>query len=131
MSRQAGLTDAQLLELDLDNLIAGGLEDRSPDAVRRLFAEGAVAAAVRADAVGAMPRSLTFLAEIVRRGGLAFAAGLPEALPTPQQAQLAQDWIAAAVQAGGGVESAPTFARWLDAVALILDARRSTRSTSP
>jgi len=119
---RAETTDQQLLVLDLDVVIAAGLAGRTAEQTRLLFAEGAVAAAIRADAAGVLPRSLTFLAEIVRRGGLAYAAQLPEALPTPEQARLARGWIAAA-PAG----ESPAFARWLDAVAAIVESRRSVR----
>jgi hypothetical protein len=123
MIRAETTTDQQLLALDLDALIADGLAAQEPEQARRLFAEGAVAAAIRADAADVLPRSLTFLAEIIRRGGIAYAAGLPDALPTPEQARLAQKWIAAALPTG----EASIFARWLDAVAAIVEVRRSAR----
>jgi hypothetical protein len=123
MIRAETTTDQQLLALDLAAVIADGLAAQAPEPARRLFAEGAVAAAIRADKADVLPRSLTFLAEIVRRGGIAFAAGLPSALPTPEQAELAQSWIAAASPTG----DASTFARWLNAVAAIIEVRRSVR----
>jgi hypothetical protein len=123
MIRAETTTDQQLLALDLDAFIADGLAAQEPEQSRRLFAEGAVAAAIRADAADVLPRSLTFLAEIIRRGGIAYAAGLPDALPTPEQARLAQKWIAAALPTG----EASIFARWLDAVAAVVEVRRSAR----
>ena len=123
MIRPETTTDQQLLALDLGAVIADGLTAQAPAQARRLFAEGAVAAAIHADAADVLPRSLTFLAEIVRRGGIAYAAGLPSALPAPEPAALAQSWIAAALPAG----DASTFARWLDAVAAIVEVRRSVR----
>jgi hypothetical protein len=83
--------------------------------------DSTVAAAVRLHRLDTQPRSLTFLAEIVRRGGVLYAANLPEPMPTPEQSALVRDWLGA----GAGRDEA--FARWLDAVALVLDARRSVR----
>jgi hypothetical protein len=71
------------------------------------------------------PRSLTFLAEIIRRGGIAYAAALPQPLPTAEQSALIRPWLDAAV----GPEDA--LARWLDAVAVALDGRRSVRLIGP
>jgi hypothetical protein len=125
MRSRSTMTDDQLLAVDVAILITGGVAERS----RPLFAEGAVAAAVRADAVGTLPRSLTFLAEVVRRGGLPYAAELSHPLPSSEQAQLARDWIAAALRAGRPTAgAATTFARWLDAVAAVVDSRRSVRA---
>ena len=105
-------TDDQLLDVDVPAAIAAG----------RLSGEPVVAAAIRADRLGVLPRSLTFLAEVVRRGGIAVAAGLPEPLPTPEQSALVRTWLAAAE-----AEDDQRFARWLDAVAAVLDARRAVR----
>jgi hypothetical protein len=123
-------TDDRLLTLDVGAMIAAGLapEEARPEHARRwLFAEGAVAAAIRADAAGVRPRSLTFLAEIVRRGGSAYAAQLLEPLPTAEQTAVCRPWLVAA--AAAAAEESPVFARWLDAVAMILDARQ--RVTPP
>jgi hypothetical protein len=66
----------------------------------------------------------------VRRGGIEFAAQLPEPLSTPQASELARAWLGAAadVQWADRFEGGNVMARWLDAVALVLSARRS-RST--
>lgn len=117
--------DDRLVRVDIAALIAEGVAGRS----RSFFAEGAVAAAIRADAAGTLPRSLSFLAEVVRRGGLPYAAGLPEPLPDPDQARLARAWITAALQAGQSTAAALTFAQWLDAVATLVASRRAVRST--
>jgi hypothetical protein len=117
---RSGRTDEQLLAIELDQLIAGGLH--STETARDLFADGAVAAAIEADRLDVQPRSIAFLAEIVRRGGIPYADALPEPLPGAAQTVLARRWLAAA--AGG---DAITFARWLDAVAAIVQARRSGR----
>ena len=117
-------TEADLLALDLETLIVSGLPVPSSRAAARLFAEGAVAAAVRADQLDVQPRSLTLLSEIVRRGGVAVAADLPEPLPRPDQSELVRPWFAAALRAGSDVETANRWARWLDAVAAIVTVRR-------
>jgi hypothetical protein len=115
-----GLTDEQLAGIDVQKLIADGL--RSAASARRWFADGAVAAAIQADRLEVQPRSLTFLAEIVRRGGVAYATELPEPLPTAEQSALAKRWLAAAAEGEDIV-----VARWLDAVAVILGARHQVR----
>ncbi|MBV1855461.1 hypothetical protein [Catellatospora tritici] len=115
------VTEAELAALDPAPLLA-----RWPYGPR-LFAEGAIAAAISLHHLRTRPRSLTFLAEIVRRGGLTFALDLPEPMPTPAQGALVREWIAAAAT----VEDVPWFevdaalARWLDAVATILAMRMS------
>lgn len=95
------------------------------DVPGQLDGESMVAAAILAHRLDAQPRSLTFLAEIVRRGGASYAAGLPEPMPTPEQSALVRDWLIA----GEGRDQ--SLARWLDAVALVLDARRSVRLSEP
>jgi alkylation response protein AidB-like acyl-CoA dehydrogenase len=82
----------------------------------RRFSDALVPAALQADRLGVRPRSLTFLAEIVRRGGAAYAAGLPEPLPVPAQAALVRPWLAP-----GDDER---LARWLDGVAAVIETRR-------
>jgi hypothetical protein len=89
----------------------------------QLTGDSTIAAAIRAHRLDTQPRSLTFLAEIVRRGGRSYAANLPEPMPTPEQSALVRDWLSA------GTDRDEDFARWLDAVAVVLDARRSVRIT--
>jgi hypothetical protein len=110
------ITDEQLLDVDVPAAVAAG----------RLSGDPLVAAAIQADRLDVLPRSLTFLAEVVRRGGIGFAADLPEPMPTPEQSALASSWLAAAA---GNDEI--RIARWLDAVAAVLEARRATRLSSP
>jgi hypothetical protein len=119
------VSDEQLVTLDVGAMISAGLapaEVRPEHARRWLFAEAAVAAAVRADSAGVLPRSLTFLAAVVRRGGAGYAAQLPEPLPEPAQTEMVRPWLAAA--AAAPADESVAFARWLDGVALILDVRR-------
>ncbi|MFI2203865.1 hypothetical protein ACH47Z_24415 [Streptomyces sp. NPDC020192] len=92
-----------------------------------LFGDGAVAAAVTLDRLGVLPRSVTFLAEIVRSGGLAYAAALPEPLPSPEPAELLRDWLTGAAQTAATPEAEIRAARWLDAVAEIIALRRAVR----
>ncbi|GIE75494.1 hypothetical protein Aph02nite_14440 [Actinoplanes philippinensis] len=94
------------------------------------FADALVPAALQADRLGTHPRSLTFLAEIVRRGGCATAARLPEPLPGPDQTRLIRPWLLAAGEAPPPSPAGPSFAaadarlaRWLDGVAALIDAR--------
>lgn len=126
----AGRTDRELGELDVPALLRAGLGAGGP-AHAALFGDGAIAAAIAADRLGAQPGSLAFLAEVVRRGGSAYAAQLPEPLPGAERAALARDWLDAAGAAGaaGGPASPDQdvdleLARWLDAVAVILGVRQ-------
>ncbi|MFY1690690.1 hypothetical protein [Plantactinospora sp. WMMB782] len=112
----------ELRRVDVPAELAAWLRAGRPPA-----GEVTVAAALAADRLGAQPRSLTFLAEVVRRGGAGYAGTLPEPLPTPEQAALAATWLAAA----NGVEVPErrpdhdeTVARWLENVALVVAARR-------
>ncbi|GAA0558591.1 hypothetical protein GCM10010172_47020 [Paractinoplanes ferrugineus] len=98
-------TDEQALQDDVAALLAAGD-----------FTDSLVPAALQADRLGVDPRSLAFLAEVVRRGGLDYAARLPEPLPTPEQTALVRPWLAI----GAGSDR---LARWLDAVAAVLEAR--------
>ena len=102
-------TDDEAITLDVAALLAAGR-----------FTEALVPAALQADRLGVIPRSLTFLAEIVRRGGVAYAARLAEPLPTPEQIELVRPWLR---QPGLDDER---LARWLDGVAAIIEARRLT-----
>lgn len=116
------LNDADLADLDIAALLREGLP-HDP----RVFADGAIAAAIELDRLGIPPRSLTFLAEIVRRGGVEYGAKLTEPLPTPESAELAKAWLEAAaeVEWRDNFEGGNVMARWLDAVALLVNSRRS------
>ncbi|GHJ48402.1 hypothetical protein Cs7R123_57440 [Catellatospora sp. TT07R-123] len=91
------------------------------------FAEAAIAAAIALHHLHTRPRSLTFLAEIVRRGGLAFTLDLPEPMPVPAQGALVREWLtaAASVKDGTPFDVETALARWFDAVAAILGMRMS------
>jgi hypothetical protein len=113
MSRAQIQTDEQLAAMDIPAAIARGVRS----------GEITIAAAVRADQIGVQPRSIEFLAEVVRRGGVSYAARLPQPLPGEEQSALVRPWLAAAGEDG------TTFARWLDAVATAVSARRAARLT--
>ena len=116
----AGQTDAELARIDVHEALHDGLGTTGA-AHRNLFGDAAIAAAIAADLLDVNPRSLTFLAGIVRRGGIPFATDLDESLQTPEQAALAHGWLSA-------VRDLPTVdemcARWLEAVATVLDVRQ-------
>jgi hypothetical protein len=102
-------TDDEAVRDDVGALLAAGR-----------FTDALVPAALQADRAGVQPRSLTFLAEIVRRGGVAYAAALPEPLPEPSQTAVVRPWL----QPPAGDER---LARWLDGVAALIETRRLSR----
>jgi hypothetical protein len=117
--------DEVLAGTDVTLLLRYGLTE---EAFRTaLFGDGAIAAAVTLDRLGVLPRSLVFVAEIVRSGGLAYAAGLPEPLPSPEPAAVLRDWLSGAAQTATTPEAETRVARWLEAVAEIVALRRSAR----
>ncbi|MEU0008966.1 hypothetical protein ABZ079_33065 [Streptomyces sp. NPDC006314] len=121
--------DEVLADTDVAVLLRYGL---TQDAFRTaLFGDGAVAAAVTLDRLGVLPRSVVFVAEIVRSGGLAYAAGLPESLPSPEPAAVLRDWLSGAAQTATTPEAESRAARWLEAVAEIIALRRATRENHP
>lgn len=119
MSRAGLRTDDQLLAVDVAELVATAL--RSADPARNLLIGAATPAAVQAARAGVQSRSLRFLAEIVRRGGIDFAAGLPEPMPLAPQTELVRSWL---VVAHGDDH---VFAGWLEAVAAIMEAALNRR----
>ncbi|WEO96845.1 hypothetical protein A6P39_024015 [Streptomyces sp. FXJ1.172] len=121
--------DEVLAATDVAVLLRYGL---TQDAFRTaLFGDGAIAAAVTLDRLGVLPRSLVFVAGIVRAGGLAYAAGLPEPLPSPEPAELLRDWLTGAAQTAATPAAEARAARWLEAVAEIIALRRATRQGTP
>lgn len=123
-----GHSDAELATFDVPLLLRFGLANEGPHRAAR-FGEGAVAAAIQADRLSVLPRSLTYLAEVARAGGIRYAAGLPEPLPGTAATSLAKDWLEAAVASMGsaGVDGDALVARWLDAVAQIVGPRLDSR----
>jgi hypothetical protein len=115
--------DSELAQLDVPSLLHDGLSARRGE----LFGDGAVAAAILLDRAAVIPRSLTFLAEIVRSGGTKYAANLTEPLPAPEQTEVIRPWLDSAASVASKVDDDYAFEDWLKAVATILAARRATR----
>lgn len=126
MTEQHPKTDVELAELDVVAMLRHGLADIDGAAGQALFGEGAVAAAIVLDQLEVFPRSVTYLAEVVRHGGLRYAVTLPEPLPTPPQAEIARSWLAAAEEVSADIDGDRRMARWWEAVAAILAMRRAT-----
>ncbi|WP_063016016.1 hypothetical protein [Nocardia nova] len=125
------LSNSELATFDIDAMLRGGLAGDNDVARRNLFSIGAVGAAVNLDRAQTIPRSLTYLAEVVHAGGISRALELPEPLPTTPQTEITRSWLTAAASIGHSVETDDLFARWLRAVTTILairiDDRRSLR----
>ncbi|MFF7976790.1 hypothetical protein [Streptomyces sp. NPDC007905] len=119
-------TDDELLATtDIGALLRYGL---TRDAFRTaLFGDGAVAAAVTLDRLGVVPRSVAYVARIVRAGGPRYAAELPEPLPSPEASALLRGWLETAAQCADTPEGETRTARWLESVAEILGLRRDSR----
>lgn len=126
-SGQSSMSDAELARLDIAAMLAEGLSGTNEDARRRLFGVGAVGAAVVLDRIGTIPRSLTFLAEIVRAGGARYAAGLAEPLPAPAQTDTIRPWLTSATEIAFTVSTDDNLARWLGTVATVLALRITAR----
>ncbi|MGW1324339.1 hypothetical protein ACWD64_17595 [Streptomyces antibioticus] len=135
-------TEDDLAGLDITALLRYGLTAAPGPLRTSLFGDGAVGAAVLLDRLDTEPRSVAYLAEVVRAGGIRAAADLPEPLPRPEAAALVRDWLEAAASAPqdpasqGPAPQGPsiqdpatddTAARWLHAVATIIEVRRRTR----
>ncbi|MGY0024962.1 hypothetical protein [Streptomyces sp. cg35] len=114
--------DEVLAATDVSALLRYGL---TQDAFRTaLFGDGAVAAAVTLGRLGVRPRSVEYIAKIVRAGGLGYAAALPEPLPSPEASALLRAWLESAAQTSATPVAEADAARWLDAVARLLRLRR-------
>lgn len=117
-------TDSELLRAaDLPTLIRYGLGVAGPHR-RALFGDGSVAAALTLDQLGTLPRSVAFLAKIVRSGGVRYAADLPEPVPGPA-ATTVRAWLSTAASVVPGPAGDETAARWLEAVAAVMAARHA------
>ncbi|MFI1826946.1 hypothetical protein ACH41E_10950 [Streptomyces sp. NPDC020412] len=125
-SRHPTCTDAELAELDFPVLLRHGLA--AGESRTALYGDGAVGAAVVLDRLGTRPRSVAFLAETVRAVGLAAAAELPAPLPRADAAAEVREWLAAAASIAGGVDADDAAARWLKAVATIIELRQLARA---
>jgi hypothetical protein len=123
MSPMGRRTDAELAQLDLPAMLRSGLGRPDSDERRSLFGDGAVGAAVILDSQQVIPRSLTYLAELVRAGGTRRAANLTEPLPEPEQTETIRPWLDAAADTASTVDDDEDVALWLEAVASIVALR--------
>ncbi|MEU3859434.1 hypothetical protein AB0F03_18995 [Streptomyces sp. NPDC028722] len=121
-------TDDELARLDITVLLRYGLTAEPGARRTALFGDGAAAAAVILDRLGTEPRSVAFLADTVRAGGLARAAELPEPLPRREAAALVREWLRTGTGLAGGVTADDTAATWLRAVATIIELKQLTRA---
>ncbi|WP_254709499.1 hypothetical protein [Streptomyces lunaelactis] len=121
-------TDDELARLDITVLLRYGLAAEPGTRRTALFGDGAAAAAVILDRLGTEPRSVAFLADTVRAGGLARAAELPEPLPRREAAVLVREWLRAGTELVGGIPADDTAATWLRAVATIIELKQLTRA---
>ncbi|MFI5520465.1 hypothetical protein [Streptomyces platensis] len=98
-----------------------------------LFGDGAAGAAVVLDRLGVLPRAVAFLAEVVRSGGTAYAAALPEPVPGDAAAPLVRDWLRSAASLVHTVEGDQDVARWLRSVSALMALRLTyrTRTAGP
>src|SRR4051812_37386664 len=112
MNPQRVRTDEEMLAVDVPAHIRDHLAGGSGPAGAAIDGDATVAAAIAADRLGVYPRSLTFLAEVVRRGSRAYAVDLTDPLPTPEQVELARPWLSAAAQAPASFDLDEVFARW-------------------
>ncbi|MFE7443444.1 hypothetical protein ACFU7X_23685 [Streptomyces chartreusis] len=119
-------TDDELIAAtDIGRLLLFGL---SRDNFRTaLFGDGAVAAAVTLDRFGVLPRSVAFLADTVRAGGVRYVVELPEPLPSAEASEVLRGWLRSAADVAATPDAEDRAARWLDAVAELLGARRDAR----
>lgn len=120
------MTDKELIALDVPLMIRYGLMFGGAHRTA-LFGDGAIAAALGAERLEVQPRSVAYLAEVVRRGGTRMASELPEPLPGPEAGALARDWLGTAAPLVKGVAEDETVARWLEAVAAVLELRVRAR----
>ncbi|MFJ4840829.1 hypothetical protein [Streptomyces sp. NPDC088746] len=121
-------TDDELALLDIPVLLRYGLTAGPGHRRTALFGDGAAAAAVVLDRLGTEPRSVAFLADTVRAGGLAHAAELPEPLPGREAAVLVREWLLAGTELVGGVAADDTAATWLRAVATVIELKQLARA---
>ena len=119
-------TDDELAALDLTALIRFGVPAAGPMRTA-LFGDGAIGAAVTLDRLGVLPRAVAFLARIVRSGGVAYAAALEVPVPGEEATRTVREWLNAAEAVAHGVEDEETTARWLEAVATVMELRWEIR----
>lgn len=122
-------TDDELRQLDFAALLRFGLPAKGRMRAA-LFGEGIVGAAVTLDRLGVFPRSVSFLAKVVRSGGVAYAAELDAPLPGEEPTRTARDWLVSASAVARTVDDDETVARWFEAVSAVMALRRATRAAA-
>lgn len=121
------LSDTEMASFDITAMVRHATTGENPVAQRHLFSVGAVGAAVILDRVHTIPRSVTYLAEIVRAGGTRAAAELAEPLPLADQSAAVRPWLATAADSDAGIVTDDLLYRWLRAVATVLAFRVTNR----
>ncbi|MFG1807413.1 hypothetical protein [Streptomyces sp. NPDC049040] len=121
-------TDDELARLNITILLRYGLTAAPGTRRTALFGDGAAAAAVILDRLGTEPRSIAFLADTVRAGGLVRAAELPEPLPRQEAAVIVREWLRTGAELAGGIAADDNAAAWLRAVATIVELKQMTRT---
>ncbi|MEU0503566.1 hypothetical protein [Nocardia sp. NPDC005998] len=124
MSWRTGRSNDELRGLDVPAALVAGMPEPGP-ARRILFAEAAIAASLAVQDLGVGPHPVRFLAGCVRSLGLDGALQLPEPLIGDQPTRLVREWMSAA-HTGPDPDIArdDLFARWLEAVALLIEVRQ-------
>ncbi|WP_280233232.1 hypothetical protein [Nocardia cyriacigeorgica] len=121
--------DTELRRIDVAAALTAGMPEQGPARIA-LFGDAVVAAALHAEDVGASAYPLEFLAGCVRSLGLDATAELPEPLIGAERIGLVRGWMSAALaEPGVDVARDDLFARWLEAVALVLAARARVART--
>ena len=118
--------DSELADVDIEALITAGLAEEGA-ARRRMFTDGAIAAALRLEPHGVRPYPVRFLARYVRAAGRSAALALPEPLVGAEPMALASAWLTAASTVDDGLVADQAFAQWLDMVAALIAIRRRAR----
>lgn len=118
--------DSALRRVDIAAAITAGIPEQGPARVA-LFGDAVVAAALSAEELATGSYPLQFLASCVRSLGLDAAVELPEPLIGAERTELVRGWMSAArAEPGIDVARDDLFARWLEAVALVMSFRART-----
>ncbi|MBT2400526.1 hypothetical protein J7E89_32365 [Streptomyces sp. ISL-100] len=125
--RRPTKTDDDCARLDTTRMLRYGIPAEGPHRTA-LFGDGAIGAAVTLDRLGVLPRSVSFLAKVVRSGGVRYAAQLPELLPSQDATDTVRGWLEAAGTVARPVQGDETTARWLESVAELIGLRRNSRA---
>ncbi|MBF6081687.1 hypothetical protein IU485_09980 [Nocardia cyriacigeorgica] len=117
--------DSALRRVDIAAAITAGIPEQGPARVA-LFGDAVVAAALSAEELATGSYPLQFLASC-RSLGLDAAVELPEPLIGAERTELVRGWMSAArAEPGIDVARDDLFARWLEAVALVMSVRART-----